>query len=159
MSSWILTICGVCVLSVIVDLVLPDGQTNKHIKNVFSYIIVLVIVAPIPKLINKGLDINEIFQQQEISIDKDYIYQLNQYKLDILKTSIEKDIEGKNIFGVEIAISADIFKNELEIESIYVDLYNLVIDENLPHINIEIVIVECIQNHIEIGKENIFFNE
>lgn len=158
-SSWILTICGVCVLSVVIDLILPDGQTNKHIKAVFSYILIFIIIAPIPKLLNKNFEIDEIFNEEEISIDNNYIYQLNQYKLDLLKKEIENDIKGKNIQGVEIAISADVFKSELEIKSIYVDLFNLVIDEKNQHINIEIVIVECIQNHINIEKEKIFFNE
>lgn len=158
-SSWILTICGICILSVIIDLILPDGQTSKHIKAVFSYIVILVVIAPIPSVFNKNFNIDDIFQADEIVIDNNYIYQLNQYKLDKLKNDIESDIIKKNILGVEIAISADVFNVDLEIKAIYVDLFNLVIDEKNQHINIEIVIVECIQNHIEIEKEKIFFNE
>ena len=35
-SAWILSIAGICMLSVIIDLVVPDGKTNTIIKNVFS---------------------------------------------------------------------------------------------------------------------------
>lgn len=159
MTSWVLTICGICILSVVIDLVISDGQTNKHIKTAFSYIILLVIVSPVPSMLNKNFNINEILHKNEILVDDNYIYQLNQYKINMLKADIEKEIVSNGILGVEIAINCDIFAEELDIKSILVDLYNLVIDEKNKHINIEIVVVECIQKHIKIDKEQIFFNE
>ena len=35
-SSYILTIAGIVLISVVVELVMPDGQMNKYIKSVLS---------------------------------------------------------------------------------------------------------------------------
>ena len=43
-SNWILSIAGIICLSVIVELIMPEGQLNRYIKGVFSFIVVFVIV-------------------------------------------------------------------------------------------------------------------
>ena len=53
-SSWIMAIVGVSVLGVLVDLVMPNGQTKKYIKGIFAFIVVLVIISPLPNLLNKN---------------------------------------------------------------------------------------------------------
>ena len=40
-SSWILTVVGVCVMSVLLDLFMPEGETNFHIKSIVNFAIIL----------------------------------------------------------------------------------------------------------------------
>ena len=54
-SVWVLSIAGICVLSVLVELVLPEGQTRKYIKAIFSFFVIVVIVAPLPKIVKNAL--------------------------------------------------------------------------------------------------------
>ncbi len=82
LSGWILSIAGVICISVIVELVMPDGQMNSYIKKILSFIIVLVIILPLPKLLKTEIDLNNIFDYSEnIEVDKDYLYQLNLNKI------------------------------------------------------------------------------
>ena len=81
LSTWIISIAGVICLSVIVELVLPEGQMNRYIKGTFSFVIILVIVMPIPKLLGTKLDFSNIFDYGDIQVDDDYIYQLNLDKI------------------------------------------------------------------------------
>ena len=66
MTAWILSIAGVTILSVVVDLILPSGQTAKYIKNIFAFVMILVIISPLPALIKGNFNVNDIFESEEI---------------------------------------------------------------------------------------------
>ena len=133
-SKWILSIAGIICASVLVEFVLPDGQINKYIRGILSFIIVLVIIMPIPKLLNKDFDYSNILNYGEnIQADEDYLYQLNLDKINLLKQDIEKDIVKHGYKNVSVYISADIFQNQLSYKEINVDISNLVISSNAEH--------------------------
>ncbi len=157
-SSWILSIAGICILSVLIDLFLPDGNSSSHIKTLFNFVIILVIIAPLPNLLKKDFSASIIFNKDEIVIQEDYIYQLNRDKLTMLEKSIENKLSEDGLSNIDISISADIFTLQMTIDAVYVDLSNLVIQENSSHINIENEVIEVIVSFIDIKKENINFS-
>ncbi len=160
-STWILSIAGVVCLSVIVELMLPDGQMNRYIKGIFSFIIIFVIIMPLPSLLGKEFDFSNIFDYEEISVDDDYIYQLNLDKINIAREEIENEIESHGYENIKIYINADIFNNSLTFKSITVDISDLVISQNAEHNNITKIkedITDIILNHVQIEKEDILYD-
>lgn len=158
MTAWILSIAGVTILSVVVDLILPSGQTAKYIKNIFAFVMILVIISPLPALIKGNFNVNDIFESEEIVLQEDYIYQVNRDKLTALEEEITSSLEEKGIKNVVVTINADIFQIEMKILEVNVDLSDLVIDENSGHIDIEKAITEVVNRLI--GEEVIIiFNE
>lgn len=158
MTGWILSIAGVTILSVLVDLIMPNGQTAKYIKNVFAFMMILVIISPLPSLLKGNFDIGDIFQNEEIVIQEDFVYQVNRDKLTALEDSINKTLEEEGLKNVIVTINADIFQIEMQIKEINVDLSDLVIDENSGHIDIEKAITDIIVELV--GEEVIIiFNE
>ncbi len=157
-SAWILSIAGVSVLSILIDLFLPSGQTNGYIKTIFNYVIVFIIIAPLPALIESDIDTSNIFTETEIVLQEDYIYQLNRDKLTMLEKGIESTLDSKGLKNVDISISADIFTTVMKIDTIYVDFSNLVIVDNEEHIDIENEVVDVIISFVDIEKENIVFS-
>ncbi len=161
-SSWIMSIAGVILLSAIVELIMPNGQINRYIKGIFSFIIVLVIIMPIPKLLNIKLDLSNVFNSQEIVLQEDYLYQINLDKIMKTKEELERDIEEKGYGEVVVSINADIFASQIEIKSIYVDISKIVIKGNAAHkdiVGIRYDIVNIIQNRIQIKEGQVLFNE
>lgn len=160
-SKWILSIAGIVCASVIIELVLPDGQMNKYIKGILSFVIVLVIILPLPKLLGSEYDYSNIFNyENNIEVDEDYLYQLNLDKINALKGDIESEILDQGYKNVEIYISADIFENQMNYRSINVDLTRLVISENAEHndiTKIKLHITKIIQSYIKISEEKIFY--
>lgn len=152
-SSWILSIVGISILSVLLDLFLPEGQMNGHIKNVFNFAIILVIVAPLPKFISSSYNAENLFDSNEIVLQEDYIYQLNRDKLTYLEQSIENKPTMDGFLNVDISISADIFTTNLVIETVFVDLSNLVIEPKSEHIDIEKEVIDAVSKYISIKKE------
>lgn len=158
-SVWVLSIAGICVLSVLVELILPEGQTRKYIKAIFSFFVILVIVAPLPKLVKSGIDFDNILAGEGVGIQEDFIYQLNRNKLDSIASSIEDDLKEQGVEGAKILLSANIFSSNLEIEAVFVDLFELVISGETQHINTHEIIIKTVKKHIDIEEENIVFNE
>ena len=160
-STWITSIAGIICLSVIVELMLPDGQMNRYIKGIFSFVIILVIIMPIPNLIGKEINFSNIFDYDNVAVDEDYIYQLNLDKINIVRDEIENDIQLHGYENVKIYIDCDIFDNAMKFESITVDITNLVISENAEHKNIAKIkddITDIIQSHLQIDRGSILYD-
>lgn len=69
-SAWILGIVGVICLGILLETVLPEGQTGKYVKGAFSLLVVFVIVSPLPALAGALKDWNPDFGT--ISADEDF---------------------------------------------------------------------------------------
>ena len=154
-SGWILSIAGIVIISVLVELVMPEGQMNKYIKGVFSFIIVLVIILPLPKILNKNINFTSEIAYQQINEQYEFLYSLNISKISTLTKSINEDIEGFGYSGVTLSISADLFDEKMDYKAIYVNLKSLVITEKSKHKNIVEVkedIKQIIQKYIEFGE-------
>jgi len=162
-SSWLISITGIICLSVVVELILPDGQMNKYIKGIMSFLVTLIIILPLPKLLNSDKDYSNILDfENSIEVDQDYLYQLNLDKLNSLQKDIEKDIEKLGYDNVSVYLSCDIFESKMNFKSISVDLSQLVITENAEHKDISKIkkdISKIVQSYIDINEEAILYDE
>ena len=158
-SAWALSIVGICLLSVVIDLMLPSGKTNASIKKVVSYAIILVVLLPIPNILNGNIKAESLFDNSIIELQDNYIYNLNQSKLDSIKNKIENELNSMGLLGVSVSISANIFEDDMEIYAIFVDLYNFVITEDASNINIKKIVKDLILGCISIKEEKIIFYE
>ena len=46
-SDWILSITGIILVSLIVEIILPNGKTNNLIKSIVSIFSVFIIISPL----------------------------------------------------------------------------------------------------------------
>lgn len=159
LSAWVLSIVGIVVLSVLLDLFMPDGEMNSHIKNIINFAVIFVIVLPLPKILKQEISVGDFSIEQEIVLDKNFLYQLNNDMLQELEQQITKELSQRGIEQVDVIISADIFAEKMQIDLVFVDLKNLVILEKDKHIDIKKEVVSCILSIIDIKKEQVVFNE
>lgn len=160
-SSWILSIAGVIILSVLTELILPEGQMNKYIKTIFSFIIVLTIIIPIPKLL-KSENLKLSFYTSDIELQEDFLYQNNINKISKLEEEITEILKEKGYEKITLSINANIFASPCIIEGVYIDLSSLVIKQNKEHkdiIEVKVEIKKVVQKYISISEELIIFNE
>ncbi len=162
-SNWVLSIAGIVCVSVIIELIMPEGQINRYIKGILSFVVVLVILMPLPKLLNSKIDYDYLFDYgQNIEADQDYLYQLNLDKINSLKEEIEGDIEKHGYKNVSVYISADIFESQMKFKVINVDISKIVITQNSEHndiLKIKKDITNIILNYIKIDEEAILYDE
>ncbi len=161
-SSWLLSIAGVIILSVLAEFVLPDGQINKYTKVIFSFVVLLVIIAPLPKILNKDFDFSQFFKSEENVLQEDYLYQVNLDKLTALNQKIVAEIKDEGLNGVEVSINANVLCKELEIFGVYVDLENLKFDKKFTDKTIggaKVKILEIIKKNQILNDVEVKFNE
>ena len=157
-STWLLSIAGVSILSILIDVILPSGQTNKYIKGIFAFCMILVIISPIPRLINKELSFEDIIVVEDITIDKEFIYQSNRDKLTLIKSQIESELDEIGISSVYVSVNGDIFSEKMKIENVFVDLSEMVINQNGQHIDIEKTVKDAVRKFVSIEEEQIIIN-
>ena len=131
-SSYVLTIAGVILISVVIELVMSDGQMNKYIKNIFSFFVVAVIIAPLPKLISNE-SISSVFDYEEYQIQQEYISSLNNSKINVLINETQLELGEDGYHGVVVNVT---LQNN-EITSISIGLKDLIIQDIAEHKNIE----------------------
>lgn len=73
MSAWLMSIVGVVALSVLLEIMLNDGETSKFIKGIFSLAVVLIIITPLPKFILNDFDFNKIFDSDKYQYDNVFV--------------------------------------------------------------------------------------
>ena len=160
-SAWLLSIAGIVILSVLAELVLPEGQMNKYTKVIFSFIILLVIIMPFPKLFGKDFDISEFFNS-ETSLQEDYLYQLNLDKLNALNEDISINIKEEGLNNVSVSINANILTENLEIIDVFVDLCDLEYAQDFENKNItsaKAKIKKIIYSYALLENVEVKFNE
>ena len=68
MTGYILSILGIVVAGVFIDIVIPSGTISKYIKGMYSIFVVAVLLSPIMKLMTKTHDFTIKFNNVEVSV-------------------------------------------------------------------------------------------
>ena len=53
-AGWVLSVLGIVLAGTVVDLMLTKSRLKSFIRSVFATITVLVVITPLPKLIETG---------------------------------------------------------------------------------------------------------
>ncbi|NCA68462.1 MAG: hypothetical protein EOM87_10445 [Clostridia bacterium] len=104
--SWVLGIVGVILLSVLVDIILPNGQMNKYIKGIFAILFIYMLLTPIVSLVKNNLDINNLLHFEVSGYEENtaYIQSINTDRLNYTKDLIVKVLEVNGINDANIVI-------------------------------------------------------
>lgn len=157
MLSWILSVVGIVFISIIMEIILPNGKTNNFIKSIFSIFLLFIFISPIKEIINKFN--TETFNEENIVLDENFLYDINQAKNESNQLLIQNRLKSKGIDGVNVVICNNLNNYDYTIDKIYIDTSNLVISNDLKHINKYEVITNTILELINIEKDKIIFNE
>lgn len=74
MTGWILSIVGMVMTITLTEVMLPEGKTANYIKGVISLMIIYVVIAPIPSLLQSKIDINSFFDFSGKSYESDAVF-------------------------------------------------------------------------------------
>ena len=71
MAGWIIGIIGTVLTITLAEILLPEGSTSKYIKGVISLMVIYVVIAPIPALLQAQIDVNSFFDFNSFGYDSD----------------------------------------------------------------------------------------
>ena len=148
MSSWLLSITGVIFLGVLFDLIYPNGKTNTLCKTIFGVVAVVVMITPI-----LNIDLDKLTLGG--SVNQQLINNLEEAKIQSIKTRIDTHLKSCGISGVIVKIDIILSEDEFYIDKIYLDTTNLVLTENVTNINKYEVIIKEVSGLLKIDAERI----
>ena len=72
MSTWVISLLGISVITLICDVILPQGETTKYIKTVISVIVVCSIVFPLVNVVT-DFDIGNLLSTSQPIYQQSYL--------------------------------------------------------------------------------------
>ncbi len=157
MKAYIISILGITLCGVLIDIVLPAGSTSKYIKSIYSIFVVAVILNPLITFFAKTKNINLDYNNFETS--QTLIDYINTQKIKSVETTIIEDLKQKGVSNIEVKINYDWQNNQLIYKSCLIDLKNMVYQPTDKHTNKYELITEVVQQHTNLSNEVIIFDE
>ncbi len=103
-AGWVLSVLGIVLAGTVVDLMLTKSRLKSFIRSVFATITVLVVITPLPKLIETG----EFDISADIT-DDEFIDYASDLKIGVLERALERALAEQGISAdVEITGKADV---------------------------------------------------
>ena len=133
-AVWLTSIAAVVILSVLVDVILPEGSIRKFINGIMAVIVMLVIIAPVPNFLNTKINFSP--QNSVVSApDTEYITNVYKSKIRLLEKNVDGELENCGYSGTKTTVAVDRYDAEMRILNVTVDITGLIINKNLAHIN------------------------
>ncbi len=151
MTVWLVSIVGIVALTLLVDIIVPQGESNKYIKGVLAAVATLVLVQPIPAVLNGSIDIEQYFQGEETFLDEELARNLENIKSSQIETSVVNLLESKGVGNALVTVD---FEDETNY-TVTVNLKNVVIADNQKHIFNSKLVPAIIEKELGIPAERI----
>lgn len=159
MNTYLLTILGVILLGVMIDIVLPSGSTSKYISGIFAIFVLFTIISPVLSWIKSDYTLKDYFTSTEIQLDNKLLYNMTNSRINEVENDIEQQLEDSGYIGVDISIKFELEENSVKITQVLADLKNLVINQNSANINKYVYIRQAVQSNLAVAEEVITFCE
>ena len=157
MSGYILSILGIILAGIFIDILVPTGSVSKYIKSIYSIFVVAVILSPVVKFLTKK-DVYTL-KYEDYQINEKLMNFIYNGRADELKAKIEKRLDEEGFKNIDIKINYSSNNNEFQLNSIEVNLKNLVIQADKQHINKYEFISDVIKEFTNLTDEVILFYE
>jgi len=159
MSGYLLSLLGVILLGVLVDIILPSGSTSKYISGIFAIVVMFVMISPVLNWIKKGTNLSDYFTTVDIQLNDKLLYNINNAKFNAIETEIEQELDINGYKNVDIDIQFDVVAGNVAITQVLADLNNLIINQNLVNINRYVYIRQLVMSYVAVTEEVIVFCE
>lgn len=124
MGNWAISVVGTVLLTVLADVILPDGQTNKYVKTALSVVVIVAMLTPLLKL---SVNIGWISYDKEYQPQLQYLYSVEVKQEQTLEDMLSDKLADK--YGqCEVDVDATLDQDGLEINKVCVELEKRVID-------------------------------
>lgn len=135
LGGWILSILGVAVIGAVADLVLPSGRMNKFVKSVFAAVTVLLIVLPLPSLLQNGCDKGKFLLNEDVPLQDDYLAYTASVKKEKLVQGLRAALESDGITLGDVEIDGDFSASVPRVEKVRINLSQVVMRGQTEHIH------------------------
>lgn len=155
-SVWIISVTVATLIASLVDVVMPQGKMSKMIKSVMGVFILIVIISPIKSIDLSKVDLSKL---SSFNIDYNFVAERSDDIMSSLKDTIQDNLEDNGYQAVSVKINGEYKGGNIHINSVCVDLSNLVINGQAMNIDKYTNIVAIIRKTIDVEEDNVIFYE
>lgn len=143
MAYWVISVSGIAILSVLCDVILPEGEMRKYIKTVFGIVVTLVIIQPIIMFVSRGASAPQADVGTDIEIQQQYLQSSDKRKETYEISNLAQIMQANGIDVIDISAeksSGTLFVTVNENYNLVHDkLIRQIASKILPDYNINIV--------------------
>ena len=157
MQCYLISVLCIVIISVLIEIILPSGQTAKYIKGIFAIFVVYVLINPVVLFLNRDFDISKYVNETSINIDETLLKKMYENQIQMHELEIETQLEKNGYKGVKVKLNYKIVDSEIIIDKAYINLNNLVITENASNINKYQYIRQLVTTNYPLKEEEVIF--
>lgn len=157
MNGYVLSVLGIVVAGIFIDIIIPSGAINKYIRSIYSIFVVAVLVSPIMSLLNKANKFS--FTYEDYKLNENILSYIYKKRTETFQEDIEKQLASDGFANVDIVLNFSLENDVMLFTSCQVNLKNLVISKDKQHINKYEYIRDIVQTNTNLKDEEIIINE
>ena len=119
MTAWLISVVGVVLVGVLVELILTDSPMSKFVRSIYAFFILLVIVSPLPGLIRNGIEVGA-----GVEYDWALINTINNQSLAAAQGRVDRALEAGGFGDVIVTILNDRESTSFRIERVFVNAWH-----------------------------------
>ena len=118
MKTWVLSVVGVALVSVLADVMLPDGDTKKYARTAISAVIALTVFAPALNLFTSFPEEIFAFESQATTLQQPYLDSVSEKRSELLRKQIASILQKNGVGGAVVScfVGADGILSSAEID-------------------------------------------
>ena len=151
MSTWLLSILGITVVGVLVELLLTDNPMSKFIRSVYAFFILFVIVQPIPDFFRNA----SVNVSGAIKTDMVLLQTINANSAVAFERNAENVLSSSGYHGVIVTIDYDKNAAQFKIDKIYVNAWNSTNNKINEIIRIVAAVCNVKEEIVEVFAQNV----
>lgn len=179
LKTWCENIVVVLIISVIIEMILPEGKNKKYVQVIIGIYIIFTILNPILTNINiKNIDLKEVLKMEDTrqvsaennkdeirkiyidAIKRDIKYEIEVLGFEVCTLDLKTDMNFENIEKILIVANkkSNNITNNISINEIKVNIQNEVKNKNELEEKDKNIIKNKILSMYEIEEKNIVIN-
>ena len=150
MSGWLLSVAGIVIIGSLVEVLLTDSPMSKFIRGIFGFFVLLVIVQPLPKLLNDGASA----VNGSITMDTELLATINAQTASAIQVNTRNVLEVAGFENVIITIDYDKTNSSFQVARVFVNAFGVVLRHQDTGIDIEkeVTKIVCAVCNIDEGR-------
>ena len=145
-----LSITGIVVVGVLIELLLTDSIMSKFIRAVYAFFILFVIVSPLPAFFSGDFDWNN-----QLEYDWGLINTINTNSSQAAQARVERALEQSNISGTIVTITSERDNPAFRVDQVFVNAWNAQYTGSRVNINLQAEIIRIVRASLNVTEEQI----
>lgn len=153
MENWAISVVGTVLLTVLADVILPDGQTNKYVKTALSVVVILAMLAPVVKIADGSLSF--VSYDKQYQAQSQYLYMVEQKQESEIEQRLISELAKSGYKNCIVEAEATLNEQGLAIDKISVNLKNAVIPDGMSNILVTEDITDIVSKQCGVASEKV----